>query len=223
MSYCHLLGWQYMSLVFHPRCINDIMLPAIAGASCLTTPVIFADVLPSDPFLSYIDTVYTDGITSGCSTNPLIYCSSEFRHPRSRWRSSSSRPCTGRATRRRPARASSPTFRARAHLRPGSRSSPPRASRAAAATGNYCPSDPGHAPADGGLPPEGASTVPLHASGLLVQSVPGRRVPEPVRQLDQAARHRGRHGRMRRRRLLSGQLRSRADRWRCSWSKTFGL
>jgi Metallo-peptidase family M12/S-layer homology domain len=75
MSYCHLLGWQYMSLVFHPRCINDIMLPAIAGASCLTTPVIFADILPSDPFLSYIDTVYTDGITSGCGTNPLIYCS----------------------------------------------------------------------------------------------------------------------------------------------------
>ena len=74
MSYCHLLGWQYMSLVFHPRCINDIMLPAIANASCLTTPVVFADVLPSDPFLSYIDTVYTDGITSGCGSNPLIYC-----------------------------------------------------------------------------------------------------------------------------------------------------
>jgi hypothetical protein len=74
MSYCHLLGWQYMSLVFHPRCINDIMLPAIASASCLTTPVVFADVLPSDPFLSYIDTVYTDGITGGCGTNPLIYC-----------------------------------------------------------------------------------------------------------------------------------------------------
>jgi len=74
MSYCHLLGWQYMSLVFHPRCINDLMLPAIASASCLTQPVVFADVLPSDPFLSYIDTVYTDGITGGCGSNPLIYC-----------------------------------------------------------------------------------------------------------------------------------------------------
>jgi len=74
MSYCHLLGWQYLSLVFHPRCINDLMLPAIAGASCLTTPVVFADVLPSDPFLPYIDTVYADGITGGCGTDPLVYC-----------------------------------------------------------------------------------------------------------------------------------------------------
>ncbi|HTY41955.1 MAG TPA: M12 family metallo-peptidase [Thermoanaerobaculia bacterium] len=74
MSYCHLLGWQYMSLVFHPRCISEQMMPGINGASCLTTPGIFADVLPSDPFLSYIDTVYNDGITGGCGTDPLIYC-----------------------------------------------------------------------------------------------------------------------------------------------------
>ena len=74
MSYCHLFGWQYISLVFHPRCINDKMLPEINSASCLTTPIVFADVLPSDPFVSYIDTVYTDGITSGCGTSPLIYC-----------------------------------------------------------------------------------------------------------------------------------------------------
>jgi hypothetical protein len=74
MSYCHLWGWQYMSLVFHSRCINDIMLPAIAAASCLTTPDIFADVLPSDPFRPYIETIYNHGVTGGCGTNPLTYC-----------------------------------------------------------------------------------------------------------------------------------------------------
>ncbi len=74
MSYCHLWGWQYMSLVFHPRCINDKMLPEINGASCLTTPTVFADVLPSDPFRPYIETVYSAGVTGGCGTNPLIYC-----------------------------------------------------------------------------------------------------------------------------------------------------
>ena len=74
MSYCHLLGWQYMSLVFHPRCISEQMMPGINGASCLTLPVPFADVLPSDPFLPYITTVYNDGITGGCGTDPLVYC-----------------------------------------------------------------------------------------------------------------------------------------------------
>jgi len=74
MSYCHLWGWQYLSLVFHPRCINDLMLPAIAGASCLTTPDIFADVLPSDPLRPYIETLYNHGVTGGCGTDPLMYC-----------------------------------------------------------------------------------------------------------------------------------------------------
>jgi Beta-propeller repeat/S-layer homology domain len=38
-----------------------------------TTPY-FADVPPSDPFFSYVQEMYFLGITSGCSTNPLMYC-----------------------------------------------------------------------------------------------------------------------------------------------------
>jgi hypothetical protein len=67
MSYCHLLGYQYVSLVFHPRCINEQMLPLINGnSSCMTTGGTFADVLPSNPFFDYIEGVARAGITSGC-------------------------------------------------------------------------------------------------------------------------------------------------------------
>jgi hypothetical protein len=74
MSYCHLLGWQYMSLVFHPRCINDKMLPEINSASCLTMPATFVDVPTSDAFFHYVETVYQKGVTGGCNTSPLMYC-----------------------------------------------------------------------------------------------------------------------------------------------------
>jgi len=74
MSYCHLLGWQYMSLVFHPRCISEQMMPEINGASCLVAGTMFADVPVTDPFFYYIETVYADGITGGCNANPLLYC-----------------------------------------------------------------------------------------------------------------------------------------------------
>ena len=66
MSYCHLLGWQYMSLKFHDRCINEQMLPEIGGASCLTSPVTFADVPTTNPFFHYVETVYQVGVTGGC-------------------------------------------------------------------------------------------------------------------------------------------------------------
>jgi hypothetical protein len=73
MSYCHLLGWQYVSLKFHPRCINDQMLPLIAGnTACMVTAGSFADVPPSSSFFDYVQAVSARGITSGCGgTN---YC-----------------------------------------------------------------------------------------------------------------------------------------------------
>jgi hypothetical protein len=76
MSYCHLLsgGYNNINLIFHARCISEKMAPAITGAACLTVPGTFVDVLPSDPFLSYIETVYAAGVTGGCNTNPLKYC-----------------------------------------------------------------------------------------------------------------------------------------------------
>jgi Metallo-peptidase family M12/S-layer homology domain len=74
MSYCHLLGWQYMSFVFHPRCINDKMLPEINSASCLVAEATFVDVPTSDPFFHYVETVYQKGVTGGCNTQPLMYC-----------------------------------------------------------------------------------------------------------------------------------------------------
>jgi hypothetical protein len=74
MSYCHLLGWQYMSLVFHPRCINDKMLPEINSAPCLVSEATFVDVPTSDPFFHYVETVYQKGVTGGCNAQPLMYC-----------------------------------------------------------------------------------------------------------------------------------------------------
>jgi Metallo-peptidase family M12/S-layer homology domain len=76
MSYCHLppCGWQYVSLQFHPRCINDFMLPEINGASCLASPATFTDVPTTNPFFHWVETVYRIGVTGGCNTSPLMYC-----------------------------------------------------------------------------------------------------------------------------------------------------
>jgi len=72
MSYCHLLGWQYVSLVFHPRCITEKMLPEIASSSCLASIPTFPDVPNTDPFFHAIETIYELGITSGCT--PPNFC-----------------------------------------------------------------------------------------------------------------------------------------------------
>jgi hypothetical protein len=76
MSYCHLppCGWNYVSLVFHSRCINDLMLPEINGAACLASPQTFTDVPTTNPFFHYVETVYQVGVTGGCNANPLMYC-----------------------------------------------------------------------------------------------------------------------------------------------------
>lgn len=66
MSYCHLLGWQYVSLVFHPRCINEQMLPEINSAPCLVAIPTFADVPTSHVFFHWIETLYRDGVAAGC-------------------------------------------------------------------------------------------------------------------------------------------------------------
>jgi hypothetical protein len=34
----------------------------------------FADVPPGHPFKAFIEEFYNDGITSGCTTSPLMYC-----------------------------------------------------------------------------------------------------------------------------------------------------
>jgi hypothetical protein len=34
----------------------------------------FADVLPGNPFKLFIEEFYNYGITTGCSTSPLMYC-----------------------------------------------------------------------------------------------------------------------------------------------------
>ncbi|HUE98851.1 MAG TPA: PQQ-dependent sugar dehydrogenase [Anaerolineales bacterium] len=38
----------------------------------------FADVSPTDPFKPFIEELYNNGITAGCSTNPLNYCPEAF-------------------------------------------------------------------------------------------------------------------------------------------------
>jgi len=76
MSYCHLppCGWDYISLVFHSRCINDKMLPEINSVSCLASPTTFTDVPTTNPFFHYVETVYQVGVTGGCQASPLKYC-----------------------------------------------------------------------------------------------------------------------------------------------------
>ena len=74
MSYCHLLGWEYMSLVFHPRCISEQMLPEINGASCLVSKATFDDVPTTNQYFHWVETVYVDGVTGGCNASPLLYC-----------------------------------------------------------------------------------------------------------------------------------------------------
>lgn len=74
MSYCHLLGWEYMSLVFHPRCISEQMMPEINGASCLVSKATFDDVPTTNPYFHWVETVYVDGVTGGCNASPLLYC-----------------------------------------------------------------------------------------------------------------------------------------------------
>jgi hypothetical protein len=74
MSYCHLLGWQYVSMVFHARCINDRMLPEINSAACLTQASTFIDVPPSHPYFTYVETLAANSVTGGCLTVPSRYC-----------------------------------------------------------------------------------------------------------------------------------------------------
>jgi hypothetical protein len=66
MSYCHLLGWNYVSFVFHSRCVNETMLPEINSAACLTQASTFIDVPPSHPFYTYVEKIAAAGITGGC-------------------------------------------------------------------------------------------------------------------------------------------------------------
>ena len=72
MSYCHLLGWGYVSFEFHQRCIDEQMMPEINGASCLTEASTFLDVPPSHPFFDYVETLAAIGVTGGCA--PSYYC-----------------------------------------------------------------------------------------------------------------------------------------------------
>ncbi len=74
MSYCHLLGWSYVSLVFHQRCIDEQMMPEINSASCLTQASTFIDVPPSHMFFDYVETLVANGVTAGCAPN--YYCPS---------------------------------------------------------------------------------------------------------------------------------------------------
>jgi hypothetical protein len=76
MSYCQLppCGWNYVSLKFHQRSINDFMLPEINSVACLASPPTFQDVPTTNPFFHWVENVYQVGITGGCSANPLLYC-----------------------------------------------------------------------------------------------------------------------------------------------------
>lgn len=70
MSYCYLIlpgGEDNVNLVFHPRCINEQLLPYIQSADCTAAVATFPDVPPSNPFFHYVQTIFQLGITSGCA------------------------------------------------------------------------------------------------------------------------------------------------------------
>ncbi len=69
MSYCYLQpgGDANVNLVFHPRCINEQLLPYIQAATCTTAVATFPDVPVSNPFFHYVQTIFQLGITSGCA------------------------------------------------------------------------------------------------------------------------------------------------------------
>ena len=53
------------------------ILRAVHGPDFIPSPApsgMFADLSPSDPFTPFIEQLYNDGITSGCSASPLRYC-----------------------------------------------------------------------------------------------------------------------------------------------------
>ena len=76
MSYCHLLGWQYVTLTFHPRCITEQMLPLIASdTACMPSGGAFADVPPSNIYFDFVEAVARRGVTSGCGNGN--YCPDE--------------------------------------------------------------------------------------------------------------------------------------------------
>ena len=53
------------------------ILRAVHGSGYVPSPSpsgMFSDVSPSNPFKPFIEQLYNEGITSGCSTSPLMYC-----------------------------------------------------------------------------------------------------------------------------------------------------
>ena len=72
MSYCHLMGWSYVTFEFHQRCIDEQMTPEINSASCLTQASTFLDVPPSHLFYDFVEILAANGVTGGCA--PSYYC-----------------------------------------------------------------------------------------------------------------------------------------------------
>jgi len=111
------------------------------GGSYLPPPAtgsIFNDVPITAFAAAFIEQLFTEGITSGCSVSPPLYCP-EAPSPAPRWRSSCSGPNSARATCPLPPRGSLATCRRAIPSRPGSRISSPAESRRAAAAGTIAP------------------------------------------------------------------------------------
>ncbi len=78
MSYCQLLGWNRINLIFHTRCITETMRPTILNASvsyasCMR-PGAYLDVSSTSPFAPSIYKIAAWGITGGCAAQ--LFCPS---------------------------------------------------------------------------------------------------------------------------------------------------
>jgi hypothetical protein len=79
MSYCQLLGWSRINLIFHTRCITETMRPTILNASipsqsCIhpLAPGDFLDVVSTSAAAPFIYKIAAWGITGGCGTQ--LFC-----------------------------------------------------------------------------------------------------------------------------------------------------
>ena len=172
--------------------VTETAAGCVSPAAAATIQVDFLDVPPGDPFHDYVISVARAGITAGCGGGN--YCRNN--------------PVT---------RAQMAVFLLKAEH--GASYSPPACQSvfsdvpcpstfanwieqlaAEGITGrlrrrDLLPERPGDAAADGGLPAEDGARIRLHAPRL-PERLRGRRLSEPLRQLDRAALRRERHGRL---------------------------
>ena len=174
MSYCHTLagGIDNVNLVFHPRCINEQMLPYIQGRTCFTAVATFPDVPTTHPFFHYVETIFRLGITGGCAggvnycpNNPVTRAQMAIFLLKAKYGSGYTLRALQRHLRRRAVLQ---------HVRSVDRGSLRPRNYDRLRRQQFLPEQHGHPQADGPVPAQDAQRQRIHAAGLhgIFQDVP---------------------------------------------------